>query len=55
MLYYNKKSLVELKHCEMSGSYKVFHRMKLKTQTEGYIEFRNMITSHENRENVINM
>ena len=33
-LYYNKKNPVELEHCEMSSSYRVFYPMKLKPQKE---------------------
>ena len=31
-LYYNKKNPIELKHCETSSSYRVFHLIKLKPQ-----------------------
>ena len=35
MLYHNKKNPVELKHCDMSSSYRVYYLMKLKPQKEG--------------------
>ena len=50
VLYYNRTNPVELKHCEMSSSCRVFYLMKLKPEKKGNISFCNMVTSYENQE-----